>query len=97
MAYQTNRNYGYCMKLVMKGFSWSRFLDLFRRQKKVMVESKVEVLEVDGHQTPMGSRLTIPVKTHTTMPAHVVLMVGGKSYCVFGKDLIKAVKNVIEP
>jgi hypothetical protein len=82
------------MKLWMARFSWPKFL-YTREKKDVMVESKVEVIEVDGAKTPMNSHLTIPVRTHLTEPSYVVLMVGAKTYCVKGRDLIKAVKNVI--
>lgn len=63
----------------------------------ITVESKVEVIEVDLRAVPKNTNLTIPVRTHLNEPNYVVLEVGGKKFTVNGFDLMKAVRNVVEP
>lgn len=77
----------------MGSFGWLRFL--CTKEKDVLVESRIEVIAVDGCAVPHGSKLQILVKTEVADPDYVVFQIGGKKYTVAGNDMIKAVKNVL--
>jgi hypothetical protein len=83
---------GYWMRPLMARFRW---FCLGAREKDVIVQSKLDIREIDGHQPPMGTKPMLVVVSHFE-PAFVQLEFAGKKCVVSGKELIKAVKSIIE-
>lgn len=92
------------MKFVER-FSWLRFR--FRKEKALVTESKIKVCEVDGREVPVGAGLMLVVKNDYRslgaavgfpgeVRSTVILGIGGKTYTVSGKELLKAVKAIVE-